>query len=446
MDEKAGEEGQSANQNMAQPVGYWFEDMPVTRAHWLAGVVLFFAFVIEAWEMMIIILSASAIGADFAVDAKAIGGLISAIFLGMIPGSIIWGKLSNVIGRKASLVASLGLYGVFPILSALAPTIEALWWARFFAGIVLSGALVVTFPLFTEILPLKSRGRGAVFLSAGWPVGTLLAVCVTLLLSDAGWRWVLGFSTVASLWAMAVVKFVPESAYWLAERGNTSKARGVIQRLSGGAKTVGEVAGVAAQQSQMPFTAIFARDTRFITLLNTIVNFCFSWGYWGMTSWLPSLLAKRGLSAPEGLGFIALSALFMFPGYITASYLTGIYGRKKVMVSFVGFATIAGFGFAYSQSLFQLYAWNFVLSFFSLGAWGIWNTWQGEIYNTANRAAGVAWGIMLQRVANTIAPIAIGALVVSSSFATTVAFISIFLAITLVSALFIPETEGVRLS
>ena len=165
-----------------------------------------------------------------------------------------------------------------------------------------------------------------------------------------------------------------------------------------------------------------------------------------MTSWLPSLLARKGLSAPEGLGFIALSALFMFPGYLSASYLTGRYGRKKIMVVYVGLATVAGFGFANANSLFQLYAWNFMLSFFSLGAWGVWNTWMGEIYDTAHRGAGVAWGVMLQRVANTIAPVAIGALLVSGTFTGTVVFISAFLAATALAALFLPETEGKSLT
>ena len=430
----------------ARSVGGWFEEMPLTRAHWAAGFTLFFAFVIEAWEMMIIILSANAVGASFGADAQAIGGLISAIFLGMIPGSLLWGKLSNIIGRKKSLLISIGGYGVFPLLSAAAPSFEALWWVRFFAGVVLSGALVVTFPLFTELLPVKWRGRGTVFLSAGWPVGTLIAVAATALFADAGWRWALGVSAVVSLWALPIYWLTPESAYWLAQRGHTDEARGVIARLSGREVLKGGLITASAEAAHMPFTGIFKGPMLRITVLNTIVNFCFAWGYWGMTSWLPSLLARKGLSAPEGLGFIALSALFMFPGYLTASYLTGVYGRKKVMTTFVALAAVAGFGFAYSGTMAELYAWNFMLSFFSLGAWGIWNTWMGEIYDTANRAAGAAWGVMLQRVANTIAPVAIGAILVTGSFEGAVVFISLFLAATFVAALFLPETEGKRLT
>lgn len=164
-----------------------------------------------------------------------------------------------------------------------------------------------------------------------------------------------------------------------------------------------------------------------------------------MTSWLPTLLAEKGLSVNQGLKFIALSALFMFPGYISASYLTGKMGRKKVMAIYVALATLAGIGFATASNNIQLYGWNFTLSFFSLGAWGIWNTWQGEVYNTATRGPGVAWGIMLQRVANTAAPVIIGIVLARSGFMPTVLFISAFLAVTFLASLLLPETEGKRL-
>jgi len=53
---------------------------------------------------------------------------------------------------------------------------------------------------------------------------------------------------------------------------------------------------------------------------------------------------------------------------------------------------------------------------------------------------------MTQRVANTIAPIEIGAVLAAGSFLQTVSFISIFLAATFIAAFFLPETEGQVLS
>ncbi|MDJ0653853.1 MAG: MFS transporter [Xanthomonadales bacterium] len=423
-------------------VGEWFLVMPLTRTHWLAGLTLFMAFVIESWEMMIIIFSSGAIGAEFGLTTGQIGSLIGAMFIGMIPGALLWGKLTGQLGRKQCLMWSIGLYGLFPILSAFAPNFETLWVVRFFCGIVLAGALVVTFPFFEELVPVRSRGKATVYLSAGWPLGVLAAIGITVLFMDLGWRWVLGFSTLMSLWALVIYRMVPESPYWLAEKGRTDEANAAINRLAEGRLSAASAPGASGQGTDIAFLDIFRGTALRTTLVQSVINFCFSWGYWGLASWMPTLLARRGLSAPEGLGFMALSALFMFPGYISASYLTGRFGRKKIMLLYVFVSAVAGFGFANSATLTQMYFWNFTLSFFSLGAWGVWNTWLGEIYETRHRGAGVAWGISAQRVANAVAPIAIGAILASASFLQTVSFITLFLAVTFVASLFLPETEG----
>lgn len=433
----------STTESDAQPVGHWFEDMPVTRAHVAAGLALFATFVFESWEMMILIFNSASIGAEFGLDTAALGSLIGALFLGMIPGALIWGKVADRIGRKKGIILSFLLYAPLPVLCALAPNPEVLWWLRFICGLVLSGALVITFPYFEELVPVPVRGKATVYLSAGWPVGLLVAVGLTWLMADFGWRWIIGFSAVSLLWALAIWRWVPESPYWLAERGRTDEANAVIHRLSRGAlsartcPTPGAADGSTAQ-----FRDIFRSPLTRVTVLQTVINFCFSWGYWALTSWMPALLAQRGLSAPEGLGFIALSAVFMFPGYISASYLTGRFGRKPVMLVYVAVAAVAGFGFAQSSSVGEMYFWNFTLSFFSLGAWGVWNTWMGELYTTQVRGAGVAWGVSMQRVANALAPVVIGAMLATSSFVQIVSFISAFLAATFLTSIFLPETEG----
>ena len=430
----------------AKSVGEWFKDMPLTRNHWIAGLTLFMTFVIESSEMMMIIFSSGAIGAEFDLSTAQIGSLISAMFIGMIPGALFWGKMMGPWGRKQCLLVSVGLYGLFPLLSALAPSFEALWTVRFLAGLVLAGALVVTIPFFEELVPVHSRGKATVYLSAGWPLGVLMAIGVTTLLLDNGWRAVLGFSTLVSLWAFVIARNVPESPYWLAEKGRTDEADAAIRHLADNNVHATTTPGTSASGDDIAFSDIFRGAALRTTLIQSVINFCFAWGYWGLASWMPTLLAERGLSAPQGLGFIALSALFMFPGYMSASFLTGRYGRKKVMMLYVFISAIAGFAFAQSETMAQMYTWNFTLSFFSLGAWGVWNTWLGEIYDTRNRGAGTAWGVSAQRVANAIAPIAIGAMLATSNFLQTVTFITLFLAITFLASVFLPETEGEALT
>ncbi|WP_339720720.1 MFS transporter [uncultured Paraglaciecola sp.] len=431
---------------MQHTVGEWFTKIHFNRKHLLIGMCLFMAFAIESWEMMILIYNSGAIAQEFELSTTQVGSLISALFLGMIPGALFWGRLMGQIGRKKTLILSLALYGIFPLISAFSTSYEILWATRFLCGVVLVGSLVVTFPYFEEIVPVASRGKATVYLSSGWPVGVLIAIGITFALEPMGWRVIVGMGAFTSLWAIIIWKFVPESPYWLAEKNDADGAAQSITILCNGQFNHPKV--ILEKQHSSPsgnLLDLFKGAVAKTTFLQITINFCFSWGYWAMASWMPLLLSKKGLSTPEGLGFLAISALFMFPGYISASYLTGKFGRKKIMVIYVFMAAIAGFALAKSTNVNELYFWNFTLSFFSLGAWGVWNTWLGEVYDTRNRGNGTAVGVVSQRVANSIAPIVIGSILASSSFNFTVAFISMFFILTLIATLFLKETEGVSL-
>ncbi|MFI8433827.1 hypothetical protein ACIGJO_08760 [Streptomyces sp. NPDC079020] len=43
--------------------------------------------------------------------------------------------------------------------------------------------------------------------------------------------------------------------------------------------------------------------------------------------------------------------MFMIPGYVSASWLTGRYGRRKVFLPYVGLAAVSGVAFAYADTL-----------------------------------------------------------------------------------------------
>ncbi len=426
-------------------VGDLFADMPLTREHWKAGIALFFSFVIEAWEMMIIIMASGMIAGDFQLNEEQLGSLMGSIYLGMIPGCLAWGKFTDRIGRRKTMVASLAAYGVISFASSFSPTYWILWWTRFVSGIALSGVLVSAFIYFEELLPVKYRGRATVYLASGWPLGMLFAIGVTHALRDTSWHWVLIVSSLAGLWAFAVQALVPESPYWAAGKGDQVLARRGIEQLSQGRLKVdlAKVELVVEEYKQGSFLELFDRKLLRVTTLQSVLNFCFCWGYWALATWMPLLLARKGLSVPEGNEFMALTALIMFPGYMSASWLTHRFGRKKITVSFVSLASIFGFLFAQSETLGAMYLWSFGLYFFNQGAWGVWDTWMGELYPTDVRGVGYSVGLTTQRVANALAPIVIGFLLArDTSFALTVSFISSFLVATVILALFLRETEG----
>ncbi|MEK4030009.1 MULTISPECIES: MFS transporter [Bacillaceae] len=429
-------------------VGELFNRMPLTKSHFFVGFVLFIISVIEAWEMMLIIFISPSIASDFHLSDLQIGSLLGSIYLGMIPGAYMWGIISDKIGRRNSLIYSLLGFSVLSITSAFSVNFEMLYALRFTAGLALGGVMVAGYPYFEEMLPVKQRGKGIVYLSAGWPLGTLMALGMTALFLErdgliGGWRAVLILSSLVGLWTLLLRK-IPESPYWLAGKGKQKEAKEAIGYLSNGQITLKEEQSLWVQPIEKgSYTSIFKKKLLKLTTYQTLVNFAFAFGYWGLYTWLPTLLAQRGLALSESLTFLALSTLFQIPSYLVASSLTGRYGRKKIMVIFVLLTVICGFGFAFSAGMIQMYSFYFGLSFFSLGAWGVWNAWFGEIYPTNSRSSGYSFGAAAQRWANAFAPSIIGLVIgMGWAFGQTISFVQSFVVITLIIILFIPETEG----
>lgn len=187
-----------------RPIGHWFEDMPLRRAHLLAAAALFVAFVIESWEQLALVHVSGDLGTAFGIDEGRIGWALSAVALGMIPGSLVRGPVSDRIGRRGVCLWSLAAYGVFALVSAVSPNFTALLVTRFLSGLALAGIYTVTFPYFLELLPSRLRGRAAVYLSIGWPIGVLLAVGVTHLIGGLGWHVVALASGLAGIWVFVI--------------------------------------------------------------------------------------------------------------------------------------------------------------------------------------------------------------------------------------------------
>ncbi|MFE4777790.1 MFS transporter [Streptomyces sp. NPDC056713] len=423
-------------------VGAVFAGMSLTRAHIKIGIALFIALAIESWEMLSLTYVSADIQHSLHINTGQLGVVISALFLGMIPGTLVWGVVADRIGRRRTCLYSFTSYGVLALLGAAAPDYRTLLVARLLAGFAFSGVFTITFPYFEELLPVRSRGRAAVFLAAGWPVGVLLAVGAAAVVGPHGWRWVVVTGAAASLWVLVIRQWVPESPYWLAQRGRSAEAHEALAQLGADGLDRRSVLATPDLPSGSVTTLLRGSLGR-ITLIQIVANFAFSWGYWGLQTWLPTLLQERGLSASSSLGFVALSAVFMFPGYASASVLTGRFGRKRVFTTYVVCAALGGFYFAQADSLAELYTGIFLLSFFSLGAWGVWDAWVGELYPSPVRGVGYSLGVFGQRVANTLAPTLIGFLLAhASGFSSTVLFIDLFLVATALLALGLPETEG----
>lgn len=426
----------------AVSVGDVCDAMHLTRAHVIAGSVLFVTFVIEAWEQVGLVYVSTGIASDFGINKTLLGWALSAVAFGMVPGALLWGMVLDKISRRTVTACSLVAYSILALLAALSPTFWPFLILRFLSGVAFGGVYSVTFPYFLELLPTRWRGQGAVSLSIGFPIGTLLCVGVSQALGPISWRAVALVAALAGCWWIAVLRWVPESPYWLANRGRHGEASRVLRRL--GARIEANTTFIVDKQDRSgDIRGLFRGQVLRQFLLLVVVSFTFSWGYWGLQTWLPVLLQSKGLSVSGALGFVAISQVVSIPGYVLAALLTRRHGRRRTFLAFVFASVIGGLVFGLAEATVQMYIGNLMLAFFSLGAWGIWNTWAGEVLPTSLRGVGYAWITAAILLGQTVSVPAIGALMDQGMGMTvTVSSIIAFYVVALIAVLPIWETEG----
>ncbi len=137
-------------------------------------------------------------------------------------GGIVFGYLSDVVGRKRVLMWTVCLYSLGTALTACSTGPLTLCVFRLITGLGVGGEWAVGHALLAESSPKHFRGRASALLQAGEPIGVALAAVVGLLLTPlAGWRLIFLFSSISASIAIVARHYLPESPVWETQREKT---------------------------------------------------------------------------------------------------------------------------------------------------------------------------------------------------------------------------------
>ncbi|HEV7339346.1 MAG TPA: multidrug effflux MFS transporter [Bosea sp. (in: a-proteobacteria)] len=146
-------------------------------------------------------------------DVAGAQATLSAFLFGFAAGQIIWGPLSDRLGRRPVLLIGLGLFLVTTLICALAPSIEALIGARFAQALGASGPIVLGRAMVRDLYDGPRAGRELARM--GMIMGLVPAVAPALggVLQNAfGWRSTFVATLIVALAIMAVVvTILPET-------------------------------------------------------------------------------------------------------------------------------------------------------------------------------------------------------------------------------------------
>src|SRR5206468_2707206 len=234
------------------------------------------------------------------------------VLTGTVIGSIVWGVIADIYGRKASILLSAVMFVGTSICGAM----PSLYWnvgMCFMMGAAAGGMLPVTYALLAEMMPSKHRGWALVLVGGLGAVGGYFAASSlsALFQPTFGWRilWLLNLPTGLSLVLLGVL--IPESAKFLLARGRREEAQAVMARFGSRARSATRAEAVAREAG--PSVALTGRAFLGKLVALSLAAICYGLINFGLLLWLPTDLVARGYSMAVSSRLLAESALIAFP-------------------------------------------------------------------------------------------------------------------------------------
>ena len=319
------------------------EDAPLGAAHWRLMSVLTVALVIDVMKPASLGFVVPGMQTEYAVSSAMVAWLPFAALCGTVVGSVVWGWLADLYGRRASILLSAVMFVGTSICGAM----PSLWWnvgMCFLMGAAAGGMLPVTYALLAETMPSKHRGWALVLVGGLGAVGGYLAASVlsAWLQPHFGWRilWFLNLPT--GLILIFLNAYVPESPRFLLALGRVREAEAVLRSFGCTVRSA-MAAPAAALAATASSTARAALPRRYIaqTWALSIAALAWSLVNFGLLLWMPALLVAKGYSVALSSQLLAASALIALPTVFIAAAVYSRWSSKGALVGAI-VLTVAG--------------------------------------------------------------------------------------------------------
>ncbi|WP_433773398.1 MFS transporter [Bacillus wiedmannii] len=323
---------------------------------------------------------------DWGLSTQEMGWIGSINSIGMAVGALIFGILSDKIGRKSVFIITLLLFSIGSGLTALTTTLSVFLVLRFLIGMGLGGELPVASTLVSESVEAHERGKIVVLLESFWAGGWLIAALISyFVIPKYGWEVAMVLSAVPALYALYLRWNLPDSSRFQ----KVEKRPSVIENIK----------------------SVWSGEYRKATIMLWILWFCVVFSYYGIFLWLPSVMVLKGFSLIKSFQYVLIMTLAQLPGYFTAAWFIERLGRKFVLVTYLIGTACSAYLFGIADSLTVLIVAGMLLSFFNLGAWGALYAYTPEQYPTVIRGTGAGMAAAFGRIGGIIGPLLVGYLV-----------------------------------
>jgi major inositol transporter-like SP family MFS transporter len=178
------------------------------------------------------------------------GIVTSSLLFGAAAGAIGGGKLSDVWGRRKTIILLAVMFLLGTLACVFAPTFEVMVLGRVILGLAVGGASTVVPVYLAELAPYEIRGSLAGRNELMIVVGQLAAFVINAIIGNVWgefggvWRYMLAVAALPALALFFGMLRMPESPRWLTSQGRAQEALAVLTTIRSPERAAAEVAEV----------------------------------------------------------------------------------------------------------------------------------------------------------------------------------------------------------
>ena len=419
----------------------------VTPYHWLVVIIASSGWLFDCMDQRLFVLAReSALKELLRNDAAALSALktyigyaTTSMILGWATGGIIFGMLSDKIGRVKTMVATLLIYSGFTGLSGFAQSWLDFTIYRFLVGLGVGGMFGAATTLVAESVPGRFRSVALGSLQALSATGNIIGSLISLLIKPgtadfwgnySGWRVLFFVGILPSLLVIPIIFVLREPEAW--KRAKAEAASGAA------AKSIGS-----------PLELFRNPRWRRRTIVGLLLGVSGMIGLWGIGFFSPELISLALKGAPQAQvdtvrsWGTALQDVGAFFGMLTFTAVASLISRRLAFLgAFIMCLFVTAFVFSSLNSATDAYWMLPLMGFAQLAVFAGYSIYFPELFPTRLRGTGVGFCYNTVRYLAAPFPTLMGLLSTVISFRTAAMIMSSVYLIGAIALIWAPETKG----
>ena len=356
---------------------------------WCALIIIF-----DGYDLVIYGVVLPALMKDWGLTPLQAGALGSYALFGAMLGAIIFGSLSDRVGRKWIIAICVILFSGFTLLNGFARDLTEFGLCRFLAGLGIGGVMPNVVALMSEYAPKKIRGTLVAIMFSGYSVGGILSSGLGIvLLPGFGWQSVFYIAAVPLMLLPLILRYLPESVGFMIRQGHEAKAREVLHRIEPAFVSMpgDEFVVPALKAPGAPIVQLFREGRGISTVMLCLVFFCCLLMIYALNSWLPKLMISAGYGLGSSLSFLLLMNVGAIFGAVAGGWIGDRLGLRRVLIVFflLAAASISLLGFNSPTAI--LYALIFIAGATTIGTQILAYSCVAEFFPMGIRTTGLGW-------------------------------------------------------